>query len=156
MASNHDFVAAALPAFWGLIDDYCYESLSPRRSAERIRILVLFPGASGSEIECDIQEIVVGDPRWVYEALSYAWGAPSIGRFIHVRSRGKLFITSNLYAALQALRRSRQSRILWVDAICINQENSTEKTQQVSLMLRFMLVLVQSWLGLESRMRKVI
>lgn len=134
MASNHDFVAAALPAFWGSIDDYCYESLSPRRSAERIRILVLFPGASGSEIECDIQEIVVGDPRWVYEALSYAWGASSIGRFIHVRSRGKLFITSNLYAALQALRRSRQSRILWVDAICINQENSTEKSQQVSLM----------------------
>jgi type II secretory pathway predicted ATPase ExeA len=42
-------------------------------------------------------------------------------------------ITQNLHAALLHLRHSNYSRIIWVDAICIDHENDKEKEHQVVL-----------------------
>ncbi|OCK78033.1 hypothetical protein K432DRAFT_281275, partial [Lepidopterella palustris CBS 459.81] len=43
-------------------------------------------------------------------------------------------VTVNLKNALQRFRDSSRGRFLWVDAICINQEDVTERTQQVKMM----------------------
>jgi hypothetical protein len=43
-------------------------------------------------------------------------------------------VTPNLGAALQQLRYSDRTRILWVDAICINQKDLDELARQVSIM----------------------
>lgn len=45
-----------------------------------------------------------------------------------------LNITQNLYAALLRLRDHGCSRTLWVDAVCINQEDEKEKEKQIPLM----------------------
>ncbi|KAH6681505.1 heterokaryon incompatibility, partial [Halenospora varia] len=43
-------------------------------------------------------------------------------------------VTSNLYSALTNLRRGGVSRVIWIDALCINQCDSIEKSWQVQLM----------------------
>ncbi|KAE9372888.1 HET-domain-containing protein [Stipitochalara longipes BDJ] len=70
-----------------------------------------------------------------YAALSYCWGEPANLKAIVVNNR-VIHVTQNLEAALQALRKmakfQKQYR-LWVDAICINQQDLQEKSHQVRL-----------------------
>jgi hypothetical protein len=47
---------------------------------------------------------------------------------------GRLSITENLHSALRQLRQTENHRILWVDAVCINQSDDVEKGRQVALM----------------------
>ncbi|KAL8941852.1 MAG: hypothetical protein Q9216_001996 [Gyalolechia sp. 2 TL-2023] len=68
-----------------------------------------------------------------YEALSYAWGSAVEKRVIHVNNQ-PFPVTINLYVALQYLRKTDVTRRLWIDAICINQDDVVEKTHQVGMM----------------------
>ncbi|KAE9365935.1 hypothetical protein N431DRAFT_278717, partial [Stipitochalara longipes BDJ] len=68
-----------------------------------------------------------------YDALSYAWGSDLSKHIIHIDGQ-ELFVGANLYAALKVLQNSREIRYIWVDAICINQADVTERNQQVSIM----------------------
>ena len=45
-----------------------------------------------------------------------------------------LAVASNLYAALVRLRSDRHPRTMWIDALCINQGDLQERTEQVSMM----------------------
>lgn len=65
-------------------------------------------------------------PEW--EALSYAWGEPECDKRITVNRRG-IFVRQNLLHALLHLR-SESDRILWVDALSINQGNIAERNHQ--------------------------
>lgn len=68
-----------------------------------------------------------------YEALSYTWGSAAEPN--HILVNGKtLAVTRNLHLALHQLRFDLEDRILWVDAICINQENKNERGHQVQQM----------------------
>ena len=60
------------------------------------------------------------------ECSHFAWKIECDGR--------ELSITPNCEAALRRLRRGKQSRILWIDQICIDQETVDEKNYQVALM----------------------
>jgi hypothetical protein len=89
---------------------------------------------TNARIEC---EIIVHSlekrGEYIYEALSYVWGSTDNPSMIYINGC-VLKVTSNLHAALSRLRLQRFERILWVDAICIDQENNTEKEQQIWLM----------------------
>ena len=89
----------------------------------------------------------------VYEAISYAWGEfPMFNQVINLD--GKILkITDNLFAALMAYCRPDRTRVLWVDAICINQEDTQEKSRQVALMAEIYsrASLVQVWLTVPSQ-----
>ncbi|KAK3392502.1 heterokaryon incompatibility protein-domain-containing protein [Sordaria brevicollis] len=74
-----------------------------------------------------------------YEALSYTWGTASgntkRSRKLYLGHEWSILpITVNCEAALRALRLPNSDRRIWVDAICINQENDDERTHQVQLM----------------------
>ncbi|KAH7371678.1 heterokaryon incompatibility protein-domain-containing protein [Pyrenochaeta sp. MPI-SDFR-AT-0127] len=72
-----------------------------------------------------------------YEALSYTWGSPENQAALEVGLEdctSELHVGSNLANALRDLRRRIESRILWVDAICINQKDLVERGQQVARM----------------------
>lgn len=69
----------------------------------------------------------------MYEALSYYWGSPEKIHTITVGD-GQLQITRNLHTALQSLRDYYIERIIWIDAVCINQDDAEEKGCQVQLM----------------------
>ncbi|KAK0654182.1 heterokaryon incompatibility protein-domain-containing protein [Cercophora samala] len=77
----------------------------------------------------------------VYEALSYTWGSATETDLILVQhhsdatsTRGKLSVTQNLATALRHLRRPLHTRTLWIDAICINQQDEAERNKQVHRM----------------------
>ncbi|WAO94944.1 HET domain-containing protein [Fusarium falciforme] len=101
---------------------------------EQIRILHLEPGWGSAPISCTIHRIsLTSDPPAKYEALSYTWGDPKVTREIIVN--GYLVnVTFNLYSALYRLRQAEEMRVLWVDALCINQTDVDERGQQVGLM----------------------
>ena len=71
-----------------------------------------------------------------YEALSYCWGPfdPNTKplRIVSQDSTTHLFLYPNLAAALRRLRLKEDVRYLWVDALCINQEDIGEKNRQIS------------------------
>ncbi|KAF2963712.1 hypothetical protein GQX73_g9865 [Xylaria multiplex] len=70
---------------------------------------------------------------WLYEALSYVWGPLEFRQKILVEENS-FGITENLQCALQHLRHGIEDRIVWVDAICINQGDIAERNHQVTLM----------------------
>lgn len=74
-----------------------------------------------------------------YEALSYTWadstGDTSLSQSIYVGDRHDILpITVNCADALRRLRFPHRSRSLWIDAICIDQDNIQERSHQVGIM----------------------
>jgi hypothetical protein len=71
----------------------------------------------------------------LYQALSYFWDRRSAETQRQVLVDGKPFsVRENLYQALVQLRHPRTSRLLYIDAICLDQGNTLEKNIQVPLM----------------------
>ncbi|OAG13561.1 heterokaryon incompatibility, partial [Alternaria alternata] len=84
-----------------------------------------------------------------FEALSYVWGSQEGLKQITCNNMS-LSVTKNLFEALMALREGDdEDRYLWVDAICIDQNNPAEKAVQVRNMLTIYekAVRVIAWLG---------
>lgn len=89
-----------------------------------------------------------------YEALSYTWGSLIKVEAVVVYSGLKssadpkpsvLQIGANLSEALQYLRLQDEGRVMWIDALCINQDDLEERGHQVRRMV-----------NIYSRARKVI
>jgi len=97
-----------------------------------IRILKLkYSKEWHSDLYCDMLEASLGQPPQ-YEALSYSWDAQYPQIYIYC-SWAIFPITANCETALRHLR-SRRSRLLWVDSICIDQTSISEQNHQVRLM----------------------
>ncbi|KAL9039854.1 MAG: hypothetical protein Q9214_004707 [Letrouitia sp. 1 TL-2023] len=105
--------------------------------ASHIRLLTLAPSFDKkSDIHCHLEHVPFGDKaenRPTYEALSYTWGDPADKRLIIVDD-DSVPITRNLDIALRYVRNPSKPRILWIDALCIDQSNLEEKAQQVGMM----------------------
>lgn len=71
-----------------------------------------------------------------YTALSYVWGSVNNPAYITIDGSEKFKVTRNLFNALKCLREPDQTISLWVDAICINQNDPEEKKVQIGLMRR--------------------
>jgi hypothetical protein len=110
-----------------------YEPLDSVKS--QIRLLKLLPGSSSQRVECSSFTASLDEKELKYEALSYTWGSPRSPGTI-LLNKVPFLATENLEAALRCLRQPDESRILWVDAICINQLDLAERSQQVGLMRR--------------------
>lgn len=118
---------------------------------KQIRILHLQPGCWKEDLKCSLQVVSLDDvslddacdfpedespddPAVIrYEALSYTWGGRTKANELAIDDK-YVPITDNLASALRHLRRRDRVRILWIDAICIDQQNLTERAQQVSIM----------------------
>jgi hypothetical protein len=108
---------------------YQYQSIQNSRS---IRLLKLEPSDGTSALRGNLIEASLNDaPK--YNALSYAWGSQDLSRRIYCDGK-ILSITENCREILRHLRSKTQSQMLWIDAICINQESNAERSQQVQLM----------------------
>jgi ankyrin repeat protein len=113
-----------------LREPYQYQTLS---EGSKIRLMELHPGDRNDTLSFNLQEIDLAD-RPLYEALSYEWGA-KVGTILVKANGGRILrITPNLKAALRRLRLPKESRLLWVDAVCINQDDIAERNRQVSMM----------------------
>lgn len=124
-----------------------------------VRILELLPGQKDDPLLCKLQHVQLESPG-EFEAVSYCWGTEPFDRIIEVEG-GSYRVTPNLEAALRVFRwpLSESSddvsdgiRRLWIDALCIHQEDIEEKSSQIRLMgniyRKSTRLLV--WLGVES------
>ncbi len=110
-----------------------YPALS--NSTDSLRLLVLLPGYWFQSIRCQLVSTTFSaNPQ--YEALSYAWGDDPKWAFRIISLNGAdVKVGRNLFSALVHLRSSTQPRVLWIDALCINQSDTDEKNKQIPLML---------------------
>ncbi|KAF5649817.1 Het6 heterokaryon incompatibility protein [Fusarium tjaetaba] len=110
----------------------------PLPEANAFRLLEILAGEC-DVVQCKLHVCSLQESETTYEALSYTWAKPddSSNRKIEIISNGgsqTMSISGSLYIALRELRRSNASRVLWADAICINQEDVKERGQQVAMM----------------------
>jgi hypothetical protein len=120
------------------MDRYQYLPLLAVHS--EIRLLWLLPGSASDELSIEIFHATVSS-KPVYEALSYVWGCPDSTRVVHMRKpvqdtnkrkgTSTLGVAENLFIAMHHLRYSSTPRVLWIDAICINQDDSAERSNEV-------------------------
>lgn len=97
-----------------------------------IRVLELHPGKLNDIISFDF-EIVQLSKYASFEALSYEW-LEKKGSVPVQCADDRILVTPNCAAALRNLRSESDSRVLWVDAVCIDQENKDEVNDQVAMM----------------------
>ncbi|KAH6682463.1 heterokaryon incompatibility protein-domain-containing protein [Halenospora varia] len=125
---------------------YQYASVA----AAEFRLLEVHPGVGTTPMVCSLKANSLEDEP-IYEALSYSWGDPSIRTTITCDGKD-IEVTVNCQQALQHIRHSHKARIMWVDAICIDQSSIPERNQQVPLMGRIyrQASSVLIWLGAEA------
>ncbi|KAH6850650.1 heterokaryon incompatibility protein-domain-containing protein [Chaetomium sp. MPI-CAGE-AT-0009] len=109
---------------------YQYERLT---HDDEIRLLYLKPG-SGDDIHFTLYPVRLGD-KPSYEAISYCWGDPNDTQMVYCDGK-PLPVTKSLYTGLKRLRKEDAGRVLWADAVCIDQKHTLEKNVQVGLMSR--------------------
>ncbi|KAE9374997.1 HET-domain-containing protein [Stipitochalara longipes BDJ] len=126
---------------------FAYPSLT---RGDKTRLLMLEPGSFNEELKCKLKSVDQLEEH-KYEALSYFWGKRP-GTITEVSSGQHIQITANCEAALRRLRREKEPRLLWVDAICINQSDKLERSRQVEIMQEIYTSAkrVIIWLGEES------
>lgn len=113
-----------------VMENFCYLPLNPETTS--IRLVRLLRGNT-TEIECELFHASISGPKATsYEALSYTWGCTELVECVKLNSE-ILRITENLHSALQCLRYHSKDRVLWIDAICINQEDLKERSQHRSI-----------------------
>lgn len=110
---------------------FLYHPLDAR--AREIRLITLLPAfLPSAAVKCTLSKASLNDTIR-YKALSYVWGDPNITDVVDVN--GFDFpVTTNLFSALQVLRQKYTSVSLWIDALCINQDDIPERNHQVNQM----------------------
>ncbi|RYP15316.1 hypothetical protein DL765_005797 [Monosporascus sp. GIB2] len=106
--------------------EYRYQEL---HHSDHTRLLELLPGSDHEQITCNLAEASIDDPPR-YSALSYTWGTTPRTKTVLINGQSFL-VTDNLWAALWHLRLPDRKRIIWIDAICIDQTNIEERNRVV-------------------------
>jgi hypothetical protein len=129
-------------------NEYTY---APLTKFDEIRLLIISPSANLEDpVYCQLvstADTPADAPPLTYEALSYTWGNDDPIheiKILNFRKEGrrptlkklwaKFYVRRNLHAALRYLRDSAHPVTLWVDALCINQKDDTERNFQVKRM----------------------
>ncbi|KAI0455653.1 heterokaryon incompatibility protein-domain-containing protein [Xylaria acuta] len=121
---------------------YQHEELRPLE----FRLVRLFSKRM-STVKCEIVHSSLTDPPR-YTAISYAWGDPDDKRSIQMGDIN-ISIAVSLFGALDAVRKREEDILVWADALCIDQQNRDERSEQVQLMTEIYAKATQVaiWLG---------
>jgi hypothetical protein len=132
----------------GDVKRYQYASIS---TAE-FRLLRISPGPFGSDLRCSLKVVSLAKIKIAvleFQALSYAWGTnnpdcvillddiPKIdasSSAVDTKEPGACLVRGSLFHALKGFHQTDFYSWLWVDALCINQVNENEKSQQIPKM----------------------
>jgi hypothetical protein len=115
------------------MEHYVYDNLLAGAQCQSFRLLTLLPGQHDDPLRCIIRTDCLGEnPN--YEALSYCWGSKETTDMISCGKNAYLSLNQSLSSALRQLRWIEEPRVLWADAICINQFDTEEKSFQVNMM----------------------
>lgn len=119
-----------------------YEELRPSEFR-----LVRLLARKMSAIKCEIIHCSLADPP-PYIGISYAWGDVDDKKSIQV-DNVNIYVAVSLFGALDAVRRRDQDILVWIDALCIDQQSRDERNEQVQLMAEIYAKATQVaiWLG---------
>lgn len=139
-----------------------YYYLPLRENAGEIRLLTLLPGDFDDRVRMHLEHVIfTHDITPNFEALSYAWGSINNREKILVGPFADRFkslaINKSLEEALRYLRYADRERTLWIDAICVNQDDLEERSSQVQKMANIYTkaARVIAWLGSASHNSKL-
>ena len=126
------------------------EHLSPvyqnlNSDIREIRLLKILPTLQDGRINCHLATTRLADAKFV--VLSYRWGSADVSHEILLN--GQIFyVRLNLWAFLNVIR-EQPGMLLWIDALCINQDDVSERNAQVRIMGNIFrsASMVLSWLG---------
>ena len=128
-----------------------YKPLHTRRGACNIRLIQVSHIDELGRPVCNIRQT---DTSHQYTALSYQWGPPEVGRAIILRDpahqyEGYCLIRRNLFKFLTRAATIDHGLSFWIDALCIDQENTKERNRQVAQMGRIYAKArnIRIWLG---------
>lgn len=109
-------------------DPYRYTLLSHVES----QVVIVASGQEERSIKCSL---IIEDTKLnlLHEAISYTWEDPNNTMSILCNGK-KMSVTVSLWTALQRMRSPNETRRLWADVICINQQDLQEREQQVGMM----------------------
>lgn len=113
-----------------------------------IRLLEVASGRYDDDMVVSLREVRLSD-KPVCPVASYVWGHGLSTRPCIVDGI-PMIVTSNLFDFLLYLRDYTTNRTIWVDALCINQEDLAERAAQVRLMKVIYegAVRIYGWLGM--------
>lgn len=139
------------------------------------RVVTIHPGEFDDDIAVDLSDIALKEtdksqlrdkkiftPEYrvsaaphleQYEALSYVWGSLEDPSHVVVGEEGRRIpITRNLDVAMRHLRYPDRPRVVWIDALCIDQTSPSDKSRQVGQMshIYWSTPRVVVWLGPEA------
>lgn len=103
-------------------------------SPDHIRILRLQGGDEKAPLVANLVSIPFGEAKRSYEALSYVWGSEKATELLYCNNEAVISVRPNLASALRRLRPASGSRDLWIDYLCIDQENNEERGEQMRFM----------------------
>ncbi|XXH04001.1 hypothetical protein Hte_010410 [Hypoxylon texense] len=138
-----------------VFNEYHYEPLC---AEDEIRLIVLDPATREEDpLSCTIIQLRRSAPTIDYYAISYVWGEPVFSRNLEIRCDDDisyLRITPSVDVLLRRLRALGILDCLWIDAVCLNQADETEKAQQIPVMGRIFGEAkgVHIWLGPEDHL----
>ena len=125
--------------------------LALKKDEQEIRVVTLHAGADEDPINCTIESTLLSQAQ-PFSALSYCWGLEADLAEI-VLNGETVTIRRNLWQFLMSLRHLKGTICVWVDYICINQNDIAERGHQVQLMADIYknAFAVYAWLGDSDR-----
>lgn len=110
----------------------------PISGEHKIRLFVIQPGSFDDDICGELVEVnfLLGP---TFDALSYTWAdeqgdAARSGKIYCVPDFSIIGVTKNCEMAIRWLRHPKKERRVWIDAVCIDQDNAQERTHQIAQM----------------------
>ena len=117
-----------------------YSRLTPKGE---FRLLEILPGTGEAALRCHLHVCSMRENRGAYEALSYTWDTRwEYRQWVNTASNKPIIecngvemeVGANLYTALHRLRLEASTRVVWADAVCIDQSNVSERSRQIAVM----------------------
>lgn len=137
------------------LQDFVYDSLpqSSEATSHVIRLLRIHAGDTSTQLKCSLETYNYNTcPD--YWALSYTWGPKTPSHIIFVNDR-RFRVRQNLFNFMKAFRSPYNVDFyLWIDQLCINQEDIPERNSQVRCMGQYYsrAVCVLTWLGVDTEL----
>jgi hypothetical protein len=108
---------------------YKYSRLGNEKEA--IRLIQVLGTDQDGNINLSVQNTTLGRSKFV--ALSYCWGVEPASHKININGH-QLRVRPNLHSFLKHTAKSLRRADIWIDALCIDQQNKSEKSRQIPLM----------------------
>lgn len=109
-----------------------YRHLDPSR--KEFRLFAIQAGYASKPLRGTLRHAFIDDMQCPqYETISYCWGDASNERVICINDT-EILVPKNTFMAIRRAQHVDKDRLVWIDAVCINQQDLEERSHQVAIM----------------------